>query len=211
MLSLFVVQVFAGVAVLAAVAGFALSHSLRRPQIPRAPRVVAKREPARWTEAVWVGGSLLATILWPLGVLLAPSDAYDWPEVPSIPGTEYLQLLGFVVAFVGGALFVRSVQTLGKHMTVAIQVQEGHRLVQSGPYRYIRHPIYTAILVSGFSNALLYLSLPLALVTLLLVGIALYRVRLEEGLLGSSEGFGPEYSAYVARTGRFLPRLRRKP
>ncbi len=119
--------------------------------------------------------------------------------------------MGFLVSLAGGLLFFAAVRALGRHMTPAIQVQEGHQLVQEGPYRYIRHPVYTAIVTGATGLSLLYLSPILALITILLVGLATYRARIEEELLGSSEGFGPAYSAYVARTGRFLPRTRSGP
>ena len=51
-----------------------------------------------------------------------------------------------------------------------------------------------------------FLSLPLALLTLMLTGLAYDRARLEESLLRSPEAFGATYDLYMARTGRFLPR-----
>jgi protein-S-isoprenylcysteine O-methyltransferase Ste14 len=96
-------------------------------------------------------------------------------------------------------------------MTPAIQVAEGHQLVQVGPYRYIRHPAYTAIVSGAIGQSIVYLSPILALVALVLIGLAVYRAHLEEDLLGSPEGFGEAYSEYVTRTGRFLPRTRSKP
>jgi len=95
-------------------------------------------------------------------------------------------------------------------MTPAIQVQEGHQLLRTGPYRLIRHPVYTAIIAIALGQALLFLSAPAVLLALILFGLAEYRARLEEDLLRSPEAFGPTYDAYMTRTGRFLPRLRSK-
>jgi len=83
--------------------------------------------------------------------------------------------------------------------------------MQTGPFRYIRHPVYTAIVGAALGQTLLLLSLPLALLTLLLAGLALYRARAEEALLRSPKAFGATYDAYMARTGRFLPRLPFRP
>ncbi len=206
MLSLGLVQLLAGSSLAATVVGFVLGHSLPHP--PREiVRVVARRDPGRWTEAVWIGGTL-AVALWPAAVLVAPNYAYHWPALPDFPGSSALQSLGFAVSIVGGLLFFWAARALGRHMTPAIQVREGHQLVQEGPYRYVRHPVYTAIVTAAGGTALLYLSSILALVALALVSLAIYRARLEEGLLASAEGFGPEYLQYAARTGRFLPRIR---
>lgn len=205
MLGLSMVRVLAAALIAATVGGWALGHALAHPR-RSAVRVVARREPGRWTEAIWIGGAL-AIVFWQLGVLLVPDYAYDWPVTPDFPFSSVLQVVGFSVALAGGLLFFSAARTLGRHMTPAIQVQEGHRLVQEGPYRYVRHPVYTAILTASVGLSVLYLSPVLAVLWVLLVAIASYRAHLEEDLLSSPEGFGPMYREYAARTGRFLPRL----
>jgi len=208
-LGLLIVQILAGVTLATLLGGFLLGHGLEH--LPRrAVRVVTKRIPARWTEVVWVGGALIV-VLWSIGVLVNPAYAYRWPASPDFPGSAVVQVFGFVAAISGGLLFLAALRTLGRHMTPAIQVQEGHRLAQEGPYRYIRHPAYTAIVTGAGGLSTLYLSPPLAVITVLLVGMAVYRAHMEEELLGSPEAFGETYRAYVARTGRFLPRIRRGP
>ncbi len=209
MLGSLIVQILAGVTLVTLLGGFLLGHALEHPP-RRVARVVTKRNPARWTEVVWVGGALIVTF-WSTGVLLVPAYAYHWPASPDFLGSAVVQLLGFAAAIAGGLLFFAAVRTLGRHMTPAIQVQEGHRLVQEGPYRYIRHPAYTAIVTGAAGLSALYLSPLLVLITVLLAGTAAHRAHLEEDLLGSPEAFGETYRAYVARTGRFLPRIRRGP
>lgn len=206
MLGLLAVQVLAACSLLGALASVFLggmpSASLRTPV-----RVVARRNPGRWAEVVWPLGTVVA-VAWPLLVLFAPQYGYDRPPTPNFPGSTEVQLFGFVLAIAGGILFFAARRALGRHMTPAIQVREDHQLVQEGPYRYIRHPAYTAILAAAGGFSVLFLSPVLAADTLLLLGMAVYRARLEEQLLGSPEGFGSVYAAYVARTGRFLPRFR---
>jgi len=208
-LSLLVAQILAAVSLAAIIGGFAVGHVLSPSPRERA-RVVASRNATRWTEVVWVGGSLVASF-WSIGVLLAPEYTYHWPASPDFPYSGVIQLFGFLVSLAGGLLFFAAVRALGRHMTPAIQVQEGHQLVQAGPYRYIRHPAYTAIITGASGLSLLYLSPILALITVLLGGMAVYRAHMEENLLSSSEGFGETYTAYTARTGRFLPRIRSRP
>jgi protein-S-isoprenylcysteine O-methyltransferase Ste14 len=201
-----VVQVLAAVDLVALVGGFVLGHALGL--TPRGPvRIVARNHPPRWTEYLWVLGALVAAF-WPLGVLLLPAYAYGWPIGASFPGSPGVQLAGFALSLGGGLLFFVSARALGRHMTPEIRVQEGHRLVQEGPYRYIRHPVYTAIVIGAAGSAIVFESLPLGVLAVTLFGLAEYRARLEEALLGSAQGFGPAYEEYVARTGRFVPRFR---
>jgi len=207
-LSLFLVQILAIVNVAALFGGFILGHVLARS--PRGPaRVVARRNPGRWTEVLWVVGALVSAF-WSFGVLFAPAVAYHWPAVPDFPLSSEIQVAGFLVALSAGLLFFVAVRAMGAQMTPEIRVQEGHRLVQEGPYRRIRHPLYTAIVAGAGGLAFLYLSLPLGILALVLAALAVYRAGLEEDLLRSQEGFGRTYTEYVARTGRFLPRFRRR-
>src|SRR5271170_286772 len=208
MLSLLEVQFDAALG-LVVVAAVVLVGRLRLPRRGSAPPPVATRRLLPGTMAAWLGGTLVVT-LWPIAVLLVPSVAYDWPPIPNAPWTAVLQLLGIALGLGGGLLFVSAVRALGVHMTPAIQAQAGHRLVQQGPYRRIRHPVYTAILAVSLGQTLLYLSAPLAALTVMLLALAVYRSGLEEELLGSPEIFGSAYGAYQSRTGRFLPRLGRE-
>lgn len=209
MLGLLVVQFLAGISLAAIVVGLLVGHGLPHPS-GEVVRVTERNTSARWTEIVWVGGALVASF-WSIGVLIAPTYAYHWPVTPDFPASDVIQLLGFLISIAGGLLFFAAVKALGRHMTPAIQIQEGHRLVQEGPYRYIRHPAYTAIVTGAGGLSVLYLSPPLALITLLLAGMAMYRAHLEEKLLRSPGAFGNAYNDYVARTGRFLPRIRSRP
>jgi len=209
MLSLQTVQILAGTSLLAIAGGFVVNHALGVPPRERV-RIVAKGHPARWTEVAWLGGTAVATA-WSIGVLLAPAYAYHWPALPDFAYSWVVQLLGFAGSFVGGGLFFAASRTLGRHMTPAIQVREGHQLVQDGPYGYIRHPVYTAIVTAAGSFTVLYLSPILAVLTVFLAGLAMYRARLEEQLLSSPEAFGEKYRDYIGRTGRFLPRIGSKP
>jgi protein-S-isoprenylcysteine O-methyltransferase Ste14 len=169
-------------------------------------RVVASRNPESLTQVAWIAGTLIVT-LWPIVLFIAPGIGYHWPSFPDFADSWLVQLAGIGIGAAGGLLFVVAARALGRHMTPAIQVREGHELVQTGPYRVIRHPVYTAIMALAIGQALFYLSLPVGVIAILLVVLAGYRARLEESLLRSPEAFGGTYDAYMARTGRFLPRL----
>ena len=84
-------------------------------------------------------------------------------------------------------------------------MQEDHKLVTSGPYRYVRHPSYLAYFIMFFGLFLLLLSL-IALVPLIAIpGYARLTTHEEELLV---KRFGDAYVKYHKRTGRFLPKVR---
>jgi protein-S-isoprenylcysteine O-methyltransferase len=80
--------------------------------------------------------------------------------------------------------------------------KEGHDLVTGGPYGYIRHPIYTGMLLAFFGSALVARPVWLAV----FVGMAIYCVysaRTEEGLM--MQAFPEQYTQYKRRTKAFIP------
>jgi protein-S-isoprenylcysteine O-methyltransferase Ste14 len=96
-------------------------------------------------------------------------------------------------------------RSLGLNITDTVVTRREHTLITQGPYRWIRHPLYTF-------GALLFLSLSLVteiwLIPLLAIptmAILVRRTSIEEKAL--QKRFGKEFSLYSARTGRFFPRL----
>jgi protein-S-isoprenylcysteine O-methyltransferase Ste14 len=113
-------------------------------------------------------------------------------------------VIGFAVLVAGILLRAWAILTLGRFFTPSVQIQQGQRVVESGPYRYVRHPSYTGMLVAliGLGIALDdWLSL-LVLALLPLTGI-LVRIRYEESVLLDS--LGDDYRDYAARTSRLVP------
>jgi protein-S-isoprenylcysteine O-methyltransferase Ste14 len=98
--------------------------------------------------------------------------------------------------------------TLGANFNTALHLRDAHTLVTSGPYRYVRHPMYTAIAVFGLGAFVLAPANWLILVPGVVgfLGLMAVRVKHEEEVM--LERFGEAYRAYMQRTGRFLPRLR---
>jgi protein-S-isoprenylcysteine O-methyltransferase Ste14 len=85
--------------------------------------------------------------------------------------------------------------------------KEEHQLVTSGPYRWIRHPIYTAYLLNYVSGGLVASNLVLTFVPVIFFGLMIInRIPREEAVM--REEFGQEYLDLEAHTGGLLPRLR---
>lgn len=117
---------------------------------------------------------------------------------------EPLVWLG-LAAMLGGRLFRLWAQLhMGRLFVGEVAIQHGHRVVQSGPYRRVRHPAYTGGTVSAIGIGLaLSTWLGAALAGAVLVAAYAVRIPKEEALLVNE--FGDEYRAYMARTKRFVP------
>jgi protein-S-isoprenylcysteine O-methyltransferase Ste14 len=132
-----------------------------------------------------------------------------WISILVIPFPAWSRWMGAALSAVSLPLLVWVHHTLGTHWSTSLRVREEHRLVTSGPYRWVRHPMYTVLF--GYFIGLTLLSATWLVLTLTVTSIlVLYRrIGIEERMM--QEQFGDEYTAYMARTGRLLPRLRRPP
>jgi protein-S-isoprenylcysteine O-methyltransferase Ste14 len=106
--------------------------------------------------------------------------------------------IGMIPAFY--ALF----QAIGNNISPTEATRANHQLITSGPYRWIRHPLYTFGTIFVLALAVLTTLWWLALVFLPALLMLLWRVRYEEANLIAR--FGDEYRVYMQRTGRFLPK-----
>lgn len=112
--------------------------------------------------------------------------------------------LGLVVLGVGVALW--AIATLGRHYDLELEIHRDHELVRIGPYRFVRHPIYTGLGLHFAGACLATGNLALIAGTLLVTVPALYlRARTEERLL--RQRFGPAYDAYSREVGMLVPLL----
>ena len=96
-----------------------------------------------------------------------------------------------------------SILVLGKSFTVDVATRPEQRVVESGPYRLIRHPSYTGSLLTLLGVLLCCVNwLSLLAMAIGIAGYA-YRIRVEEAAL--AEGLGDEYRDYMRRTRRLIP------
>ncbi len=114
---------------------------------------------------------------------------------------------GAALFMTGGLLVFWTHRNLGPNFSSTLILRDGHELIERGPYRWVRHPMYTSFLVMSAGMLLLSANWivgagPLLFLPLLM----LVRTPREERML--LERFGRHYRAYMARTGRYLPRLR---
>ncbi len=119
-------------------------------------------------------------------------------------GNNALYWIGFAIYVFGIGLRWYSIRYLGKFFTVDVNVASDQRVVDTGPYRFIRHPSYTG-------NVLAFLGLGLCIAnaaTLMLMvipitAVFIYRIQIEERALQA--GLGEPYRQYMQRTKRLIP------
>src|SRR5436190_7261302 len=161
----------------------------------------------RWQEGVVIlfGLRLTAAAAFASGLVWLINPAWmAWSHLP-IPAAVRWAGVGSTVA--GAILFVWAVHNLGRNLTDTVITRQQHYLVTTGPYRYVRHPFYVAVVLG-----LVGTSLATANWFYMLAGgivwfaFLLPRTRIEERNL--IERFGDVCRNYTRRVGRFVPRLR---
>ncbi len=139
-----------------------------------------------------------------LGMAASWVAAYRAPQLAMPVDRPYLFAAGLVLMLAGIGFRWYAIRVLGRYFTVVVAVQQGHSLVEKGPYRLIRHPSYSGSLLTIFGYGLVFtnwLSLALALLFPLLA--YWYRMTVEEQALVNS--LGQDYRAYMKRTKRIIP------
>jgi len=113
---------------------------------------------------------------------------------------------GLALILAGFALRQWSIHVLGRFFTPVVSLQHGQRVIQQGPYRHLRHPSYTGLLMElvGLSLALSNIYGVWA-VCLVLIPALIYRIEIEEKVL--EQAFGDEYLFYKEKTKRLIPFL----
>jgi protein-S-isoprenylcysteine O-methyltransferase Ste14 len=141
----------------------------------------------------WVG--FFVPLIW------VASPAFSFAEYPLRTGPF---VAGVMCLVIGLWLFYRSHTDLGTNWSITLEVREEHRLITQGVYRWVRHPMYSALFLYAVGQALVipnWLAGPANLIAFAVL-FAL-RVGAEERMM--LEGFGDEYAAYSARTKRLVP------
>ena len=138
------------------------------------------------------------------GVIVACALAAIWTGAALPWLRQEVTIAGIVVILLGTALRWWAILTLGRYFTIDVAVRSTQSVVQSGPYRFVRHPSYTAILIMllGVGMALTNWASLVAMLAGGLIGL-LYRVRVEEHAL--VEALGQPYMDYMRTTKRFIP------
>ena len=138
----------------------------------------AASEARRWTVdlwiilmGVWIVGALMtrqtarrqttSSRLWQTGIvalgawlLFGSGTGIAWMDVPAFPMKPMVAITGVALTLAGVAFAIWARVTLGSNWSGVVTVKQGHTLIRRGPYRIVRHPIYTGILFGLAGTAL---------------------------------------------------------
>ncbi len=138
-------------------------------------------------------------------LLVRPEARYGWQAarfVPANPAVEWICVL-LTAAGVAVALWAR--WHLGANWSGVVTLKEGHELIRTGPYRTIRHPIYTGILLALLGTAVARGEMR-GLLAVAIAWLSFYwKARREESFL--TQEFGEKFEAHAKQTGMFLPKI----
>lgn len=158
------------------------------------------------TRQDWLESLLLIAMF--MGMMLLPGLYLltDWLAFFDYELSDKFSLIGALLQLPYLWLFFRSHQDLGKNWSPTLEIREQHSLVTRGVYKYVRHPMYSAIWISVLSQPLLihnwlagWLVIPVFLL------MCLTRIPKEERMM--LQQFGQDYQAFIASRGRFLPKV----
>ncbi|HEV2896765.1 MAG TPA: protein-S-isoprenylcysteine O-methyltransferase [Pseudaminobacter sp.] len=143
-----------------------------------------------------------------LGLAIVPGFyvATGIPKTADYPASAWAIALGSIVFATALWVFRRSHKELGRNWSITLEIRERHKLVCTGPYAVIRHPMYTSFMLMGLGQAFLLSNWVAGAAGLIGFAVLFFlRVDKEERMM--MENFGPEYRAYMERTKRIIPYL----
>ncbi len=164
-------------------------------------KAVRRRE-AFATRFGHVALSVLAAAL-----LAFPDRRLPWLDQRFLPPTIIAYWLGLLMLAVGIAFAVWARRYLGRNWSGTVTVKQNHELIRSGPYRLVRHPIYTGLLLAILGTAVAFGEWRGLLAFALLTGSLLLKLRIEERFM--SESFPKEYARYRAEVPALIPHIGR--
>ena len=148
----------------------------------------------------------LASALFGLAILPGFYVATGIPETADYPATIWAVSLGAIISCLGLWVFRISHKELGRNWSITLEIRDQHKLVCTGPYAMVRHPMYTSFLLIGLGQAFLLSNWVAGLAGLIGFAVLFFlRVDKEESMM--LENFGPQYRAYMERTKRIIPYL----
>lgn len=117
--------------------------------------------------------------------------------------TDTVGLIGLTLAALGAAVALWSRVLLGKNWSIAVQQKEDHELIKRGPYRVVRHPIYSGLLLLFTGHALIVGDYRAILAVIIVFVSFWFKLKKEEDVL--TKVFGDRYTQYKKETKAIVP------
>ncbi|KAI3649440.1 hypothetical protein MP228_005072 [Amoeboaphelidium protococcarum] len=159
-------------------------------------------------------GALLMYAVAFLIYIVPPLRIYRWLTVGGLYDAfgrirqwSFVDTLSIILVLVGCALRISAYRALGQYFTYVVTIKDEHKLITNGPYQYLVHPSYTALLLVTIGMQLYHgtRSWIVVLNTALFTGAVLYRIQYEEEAL--QQYFGRQYQEFIDSRYRLIPFL----
>jgi protein-S-isoprenylcysteine O-methyltransferase Ste14 len=155
------------------------------------------------------GSRVLHSSLMFIGLLLIFNfldfSTSGWLETRLLPRTQPWVLTGAVLAVAGVLICFWARATLGSNWSGTVTIKQNHELILRGPYAFVRHPIYTGLLVALLGSAMVY-GYARCFIGVFICGFALWlKSQTEERFM--IQQFGDQYAQYRQRTRALVPFL----
>ena len=134
-------------------------------------------------------------------VVVAPLS--DGHSIGALNYGDTGRYVGLILMVPGFLLMQAAEKYLDRQFSIQVTLQKDHKLIQNGPYKFIRHPRYLGILASFLGISLIFRSLPGMLLIIALALVFVWRIYAEESLMRLE--FGKEWEAYCLRSWRIFP------
>ncbi len=162
-------------------------------------------KPVQRHESLASRAAHVVPLLVAVALLSVPAAPGSWPSAHWLAPSAGLALGGAVITLAGLGVSVWARRVLGANWSATVTVKDEHELITGGPYQYVRHPIYSGVLLALAGSGLASGEWR-GLLAVLIAAFAFRRKwRLEERWM--RETFGTAYSEYAARTPALIPRI----
>lgn len=138
-----------------------------------------------------------------MALIFSPSFQPQSWALPFAPSLTWLLPFGVAITALGHAFAVRARVHLGKNWSGRVVLKEDHQLITSGPYRFVRHPIYTGILTAQLGSAIASGDYKGFIGVALFTAAYIRKIRMEEKVLSSH--FGTAWADFKAHTRALIP------
>jgi protein-S-isoprenylcysteine O-methyltransferase Ste14 len=147
--------------------------------------------------------SHIVPLLIGLTLIVWPRVPWGWWSLPLLPHRPLTYAVGLALVMLGLAFTVWARLHLGRNWSGTVTLKEGHELIRSGPYAYVRHPIYTGLLVALLGSAVAGGELRAMIGLSVVAGAFIRKLRIEERFM--REIFPGQYQRYCAQVPALVP------